>query len=269
MLGLVPDDPSAVTFQTALGQPLCYPLFGFAGVALRNLIEKQDIQEQARRKAEALAAAGEERTRLAREMHDSLAKTLRGIALAAAALPVWVGRDLDRAIVEAERIAAATEIASREARDLLSELREDTVTKPLAQAVRDTAERWGEQQGMIVRCSVDDDAELPLLARYEAVSVLSEALANVARHADAHSVDVGVTREDEGVVLTIHDDGCGFEVPEARELARGGHYGLIGLRERAQRVGGTVTLSSQIGAGTTVTARFLAGTTDRSLAEVR
>ena len=83
-LTLAAVPPSAVnqTFQAVAGQPLYYPLIGFAGAALRRLIDDQA-------EAQASAAAAEERARLAREMHDSLAKTLRGIAFAAGALPAW------------------------------------------------------------------------------------------------------------------------------------------------------------------------------------
>ncbi|NED50855.1 histidine kinase, partial [Micromonospora aurantiaca] len=83
VLTLDRDHVDLATFQTILGQPLYYPLVGFAGAALRRLLDDQEEQETARRTAEVNAAAAEERTRLAREIHDSLAKTLRGISLTA------------------------------------------------------------------------------------------------------------------------------------------------------------------------------------------
>lgn len=237
------------TYQIFVGQPLYYPLIGFAGVLLRKLID--DLAG-----AEATAAAAEERARLAREMHDSLAKTLRGIALATAALPMWTRSDPERAVEESARIAAGVEVASREARDLISGLRDDTVTMPLPQAVREVAERWGSAHGIGVHCAIDPRVDLPLSARYEAVAVCSEALANVARHAAATSVDVRLAAERGAVVLTVRDDGRGFAPTSVEELARTGHYGLLGLRERTERAGGEVVIASEPGEGTTVTATF-------------
>jgi signal transduction histidine kinase len=239
----------AQTFQVIVGQPLYYPLIGFAGVALRKLIDDQA-------EAEATAAAAEERARLAREMHDSLAKTLRGIALATAALPMWARRDPERAVEESARIAADVEIASREARELISGLRDDTITLPLPEAVREVARRWREAHGIDVRCEIDPRVDLPLSAGYEAVAICSEALTNVARHANATTVGVRLAGERGAVVLTVRDDGRGFRMTSVEELTKEGHYGLLGLCERTERAGGEVALTSEPGEGTTVTARF-------------
>ncbi|HEX2314731.1 MAG TPA: ATP-binding protein [Thermomonospora sp.] len=244
------------SFQVLVGQPAYYPLVGFAGVALRRIFEEQAAQEEARIRAEVAAAAAEERARLAREMHDSLAKTLRGIALAAAALPAWARRDPARAAEEAVRIATATEVASREARGLLTELRDTTVTRPLAEAVDAALDRWTSETGIAVRHELDPDADAPLRTRYEALAVLTEALANTARHAEAGLVTVVLARRAGQVVLTVRDDGRGFRPGELPDLARQGHYGLIGMRERAERVGGVVTVHAEPGAGTTVELRL-------------
>jgi signal transduction histidine kinase len=264
---------TADTFQSVLGQPVYYPLVGFAGVALRRLLDGQDAQERARRRAEIVAAAAEERARLAREMHDSLAKTLRGIALSAAALPVWARRDQGRAVAESERIAAAIELASREARTLISGLRDDEVTRPLAEAVREAVDRWRAARDADVLCEVDERADLPLRARYEALAILGEALANIERHAYAHSITVRLAaepaEEPTEVVLTVRDDGNGFELDELQALARAGHFGLVGLYERAQRVGGSAAVASRPGHGTTVTVRLpIEEPADLHLAEV-
>ncbi|MGP4023807.1 sensor histidine kinase [Actinomadura sp. 3N407] len=245
-----------LTFQALLGQPLYYPLAGFVGVALRRLLDDYAAKETALRQAQVLAAASQERARLAREMHDSLAKTLRGIALAASALPLWASRDQTRAALEAEQIATAAAVASREARDLLTELRDDAITRSLHEALRDVADRWAEQTGIAVTCDLDARIEPELRMRHEAVAILREVLTNVERHAKADSVKVRLVKEQDDLVLTIADDGAGFQLRQLPDLAREGHYGLIGLHERAQRVGGTVTISSEPGDGTTVSVRL-------------
>lgn len=247
-----------VTFDLLLGKPAFYPLAGFAGVGLRRLFDEQARQEAARRRAEIAATAAEERARLAREMHDSLAKTLRGIALSAAALPTWVRRDPARAREEAERIASAIEIASREARGLITGLRDDSVTQPLPSAVRTLAEKWGADTGVELRCDIDAEADLPLRARYEVLAIVSEVLTNIDRHAEASVVDVSLKADRTGVTLSVRDDGRGF-AHEANSkdglesLTRDGHYGLIGLFERAERIGARVTVKSAPGEGTVVT----------------
>lgn len=253
-------------FQALIGQPLYYPLAGFAGRALRRLLDEQARQENIRRRAEVAVAAAEERARLAREMHDSLAKTLHGIALAAAAFPRWAESDPVRAKAEAHRIAAATEIAAREARGLLIELRNDTVIKPLPEAVRAAVAEWSADTGVTGSCDVDQGADVALRARYEVLAILAEVLANVERHAEARTVAVRLKTVGPEVLLTVRDDGRGFASVAATVLASAGHYGLVGLRERAERVGGNVSVQSAPGEGTTVELRLPAA--DRELTEV-
>ncbi|WP_147341512.1 sensor histidine kinase [Actinomadura logoneensis] len=252
----------AHTFQALLGQPFYYPLAGFAGVALRRLLDEYAEQEAARRRAEVHAAAADERARLAREMHDSLAKTLRGIALAASALPVWVERDAERAVAEARRIAEAAETASREARDLLTELRAEALVRPLSEVIAELAGRWSRETGTRVELDLDAALDLAPAARHEVVAILGEALTNVARHAGADLVEVRLSGAGDVLELAVRDDGCGFDPPELADLARDGHYGLVGLTERAERAGAEVALESAPGAGTTVLLRVPAERTD-------
>ena len=238
--------------------PLFYPVAGCVGVAVRRLLDRFADAEEARRRAEIVAASADERMRLARDMHDSLAKTLHGIALSAAALPAWVRRSPDRAEKEAERLAAAVRVAVAEARELIAGLRDDG-RRPLPAAVRRIAEEWGEHHGIAVRTSVDERADLPPALRGDALAILGEALNNVARHAHARRVEVTLSGGDGRAELAVRDDGGGFACPPAlpdltAELARGGHYGIVGMAERARRAGGTLTVTSSPGAGCLLTA---------------
>ncbi|MFC5745646.1 sensor histidine kinase [Actinomadura rugatobispora] len=260
-----PDD---IVFQSVLAQALYYPLAGVAGVGLRRLLDDFAAKEAELRRAEVQAAAADERARLAREMHDSLAKTLRGVAMIAAALPTWISRDQARAVSEAERVAVAAEVASKEARTLLAELREDAAQRSFPDTVRDMAERWGADTATAVIFDFAEGVDLPPRSRHEARAILSEALANVERHAAARSVWIRLAWEESMVVLTVRDDGRGFRPRGLPELAREGHYGLIGLHERAERVGGRVWVASEPGAGTTVGVRLpVVEPADRRLAE--
>ncbi|MQA85135.1 MAG: hypothetical protein GEV03_11040 [Streptosporangiales bacterium] len=256
--------PANWSFQTLIGQPAYYPVVGFVGVAIRRLLDEQDRTEEARRNAEVAAAAAEERARLAREMHDSLAKTLRGIAMAATALPAWLERSTERAAREARGLASAAEVASREARGLITHLRSDQLDRPLGDAVQKIATEWSRMTEIPVTLDCAAHVELPLMCRYEAVAILREALTNIERHADAFSVRVCLRRDGDRVALEVADDGRGFAPgPDTEDwpddLARRGHYGLVGMHERATRADGTFSISSAPGAGTRVVAVLPAG----------
>ncbi|MEX2626216.1 MAG: ATP-binding protein, partial [Ilumatobacteraceae bacterium] len=82
--------------------------------------------------------------------------------------------------------------------------------------------------------------------------IAREALRNASEHGQARRVEITL-RDGDMVELTIRDDGCGFAVPDdLAELTDGGHFGVIGMRERAESVGGSLTVSSRAGSGTTV-----------------
>lgn len=247
--------PQNWTFQTLLGQPAYYPVVGFVGVAIRALLDEQARADDARRRAEIAAVAAEERARLAREMHDSLAKTLRGVAMAAAALPTWIARSPRRAAREAHNLAAAADSASRQARTLIADLRADRVDAPLPQSVQGIAAEWSLRTGVPTTLECATDVDLPVGARYELIAILREALVNVERHSGAHAVRVRLAGEAGGVVLEVRDDGRGFEVAPVSEWLRCGHYGLVGMHERAVRAGGRLCITSVPGQGSTVTVR--------------
>jgi signal transduction histidine kinase len=96
--------------------------------------------------------------------------------------------------------------------------------------------------------------------RHELVRILREALSNVDRHAGASAVQVRLTGSEAGLVLVVLDDGTGFNAPfDLRALAALGHYGLVGMAERAARVAGDLRVLSQPGCGTEVAVRVPLG----------
>jgi signal transduction histidine kinase len=250
-VAIIGSEPS---FRAFIGIPAFYLVGGFVGTAFRRVFDDHAKLDQARRDAEIATAAAEERARLAREMHDSLAKTLRGIAMSATALPTWMVKSPERAREEANQIALAAEIASREARDLISELRDEAIQLPLAEALPTLVGSWAMSSGVDVTVTTEPEVDLPLRDRHEAMAILKEALENVKRHAHAVSVDVSLSRRAGTVILTVRDDGKGFAMAEDRisELVAAGHYGVIGMRERAARMGGALTVTSEPGQGTVI-----------------
>ncbi|WP_433533072.1 sensor histidine kinase [Micromonospora sp. CA-263727] len=200
------------------------------------------------------SAAASERARLARELHDSVAKTLRGVSFAAVALPSLLRRQPDLAEELASTVSAGADTAIREARELLSGLRRDALDRPLAEYLRQACRAWSERTGVPVRLDATAVEPTPA-ARYELAQILNEALENVARHADATLVEVGLHERAGDVMMTIHDNGVGFALPdELTTLSTAGNFGIIGMTERSQAIGGTLRVDSSPGGGTTVVA---------------
>ncbi|MDG6100690.1 cellulose binding domain-containing protein [Dactylosporangium aurantiacum] len=199
------------------------------------------------------AAAAAERARLAREMHDSLSKTLDAIALGAAALPDTLAEP-DRASRLAATLRDGTLDAARDARVLIDELRSNPADAPLADLVAAIGQEWSVTSGVgVILHNTDVDAAPEV--GIELCWILREALRNVAAHARAELVAVTLTRAGGEVTLEVRDDGDGFTVPdELGRLHHAGSHGLVGMTERARLCGGALTVWSRPGAGTRVTA---------------
>src|SRR5215217_1582807 len=194
------------TFQTYVGLPALYPLVAAAGAAARRLLDRQAEAESELAEEQGRAAAEAERARLARDMHDSLAKTVSGIGFAALALARRIERDPSGAADEARRLAEDARMATREARELITGLRGgDGTAMPLPVALRAGAERWSAAAGVPVELAVEDVGELDPVAARELEWILREALRNVERHAGAQRVQVVLRTLGGRAVLTVAD----------------------------------------------------------------
>jgi signal transduction histidine kinase len=198
------------------------------------------------------SAATSERARLARELHDSVAKTLRGVSLAALALPSSLRRHPELAEQLASTVSQGATAAAREARELLDGLRLDIPEQDFATTLDGICQQWSRAFGIpvqLVAAAVDP----PVAVRYELCRILQEALGNIARHAHASRIAVKLSQTRRHLRLQIGDDGRGFPVPaDLSELRTGNHYGIIGMRERAQAIDGILHVASRPGVGTTV-----------------
>lgn len=250
------------TTAEILGTPVLVPLAALGGAAVRELLVRQQAANATLAEEALNGAASTERTRLAREMHDTLAKTLHGIALSATALPRLLDHDRALAVSTAEQLAATAERAASEARSLIVDLRQDDLERPLGEALEQVCASWSARTGVAVTVRAEPCEGLSPSARYELFCIAREALRNAREHGEASHVDVALQDGDE-VVLTITDDGRGFDVPaDLTDLADDGHFGVIGMRERAATVGGEVRVRSRRGRGATVevtTPRVAAG----------
>jgi signal transduction histidine kinase len=242
-------------YQTLIGFPALYPICAAAGAGVRRLIDRQSEAEARLAAASRTTAIERERARIAREMHDSLAKSIHGIGLQAAALTRWIERDPRRAVSDARSISTAASTAAHQARELIKDLRSDSLDDSLGSAARAYVEQWSDSSGIPVLVDAREVACPCPELRWELLSILKEALHNVELHAEADEVRVALEERDEDVVLAIADDGVGSEgIGNVRNLGRNGHFGLVGMYERAERVGGRLVVESSPGLGTTVTA---------------
>lgn len=233
--------------------PTAYALVALVAVLVRHLHREQLVLRQSLRDATWRAAQAQERARLARELHDSLASTLSGIGLCARAVRQDSARP-DRVEELAGDIAAAADEAAVQARAMISGLR-GPVSPDLAGTVRATVAAWSRSCPVAVETQLRVDAEPDPDTGRELVAVLDEALVNVRRHAGASRVQVELTASDRRVRLSVRDDGHGFAVPaDMGALPRTGRYGLLGMTERLDGLGGELAVRSRPGLGTTVVA---------------
>lgn len=199
-----------------------------------------------------------ERNRLARELHDTLAHTLSGLAVQLETAKAYWDAQPATALDLLTQSLATTRSGLDETRRALKALRASPLEAlGLGLALRQLAESAAERGRLTL--TVDLPAECPPLgaeAEQGLYRIAQEALENVVRHAAARTLIVRLTASAAGVTLGIEDDGCGFA---AAGGDRPGHFGLAGMRERAELAGGRLSVTSQPGRGTRVELRLKGG----------
>jgi signal transduction histidine kinase len=196
-----------------------------------------------------------ERTRVARELHDSLLQGMSGAAMQLHALRVQAGAVAPTLTGRLDAIQAGISSSLEETRRYLWELREqDGAAGDLAQALERLARRISQEGTGPVACEVRvEGAPLSLSheVQGELFRITQEALTNAVKHGAARRVAVELAYDERRVRLTVSDDGPGFDSERAL-AAPEGRLGLVGMRERASRIGASLEIASAPGAGTTV-----------------
>ncbi len=232
-------DPEA-SLGALLSVPVAYVLLAVAGGAFRRMQDRLASARDAAVAAERAAATANERNRLARDLHDGVCSTLHGLVLQSTAV-ARTAAGTDPAVADlARQLEDAARAALAQSREVLTGLRRDDDSAPLLQAVADRVRRWSEGSGIEAHFSASGVADLAPTARIAALRVLDEALENVRRHAAATRVDVRLVGDERTVHLDVSDDGTG--VTDGRPGVREGHYGVLGMTERAGVVGGALSL---------------------------
>jgi signal transduction histidine kinase len=203
-----------------------------------------------------LEARVAERTRIARDLHDTLLQRFHGLLLQfQAAFNLLPDRPRESKQVLAVAIDQVAE-AITEGRDTVQGLRTSTVeTNSLAEALRSLAADLSAQTGHATSAHVDlvgSSRALHPIVRDETFRIASEAIGNAFRHAQAKKIAVEVCYDTQGLRLRVSDDGKGIEPEVLRKGEREGHFGLSGMRERAAVVGGQLSVRSSPGTGVEV-----------------
>ncbi|SQG00722.1 sensory box histidine kinase [Paucimonas lemoignei] len=221
-------------------------------VFLADVTERRRYHEQLRELSAHLESVREEeKARIAREVHDELGQMLTVLKLETSMCELAYA-ELDPGL--RDRLNSMKRLISQLfqlVRDVATALRPPILDAGIASAIEWQGQRFEARTQ--IPCLVDVPDNLPALSDARAIGmfrILQEALTNVMRHAQAHTVEISLTLEDDVMCMTIADDGVGFVQHQGRSTS----FGLVGMRERVLMLGGRLELDSESGEGTTLRA---------------
>jgi signal transduction histidine kinase len=193
----------------------------------------------------------EERNRIARELHDAVSQKLFSLRLTADAAGALVAENPDRAAAELHTVRRLAAEVAEELHTIVDGLRPPALAGDgLDVALRKQAELLDRVHSATIRFVGGSVPRLTAAREQAAYRIAQEALHNALRHAQAREVEVGLLCHNGSVLLTVSDDGRGFDTKEMANSAR--RLGLASMRERARAAGGVLMVSSRPGGGTTV-----------------
>jgi signal transduction histidine kinase len=211
-----------------------------ASVAIQNA----ELYERAQQ-----VASLEERQRLARELHDSVSQALYGIALGARTARTQLDRDPAAAVDPMEYVLQLAEAGLAEMRALIFELRPESLqTEGLVAAIEKQVASTRSRYGLEVQADLGSEPQTKIEVKEALYRVAQEALHNIVKHAHAQHVVVSLVTSNGTIDLRVRDDGRGFDT----EGSYPGHVGLHSMRERIDKLRGTITIESVSGRGTSV-----------------
>ncbi|MGC2190740.1 MAG: histidine kinase [Candidatus Dormiibacterota bacterium] len=219
---------------------------GQLALALRNAQLFADTQEM---------ATLNERNRIAREIHDTLAQGLAGIVVQLQAAEAWLDREPGRARQAVDQATDLARSSLQEARRSVWDLRPKELQRSdLVAAIREELDRGQEHSAVIGKLEVRGSVpSLSPPAEVAAFRIAKESFANALHHGHPTTIEVTVASEGANLVLEVRDDGTGFDLSAP---SRQGAFGITSMRERAAACGGTLELISWPGRGTTVVLRL-------------
>jgi signal transduction histidine kinase len=227
---------------------------GQLALALRRRIEQARSRERELRslyeQAQELASL-QERQRLARELHDSVSQVLYSIGLGAHTARAALESDPEQAVASIDYVLALAEAGLAEMRALIFELRPESLElEGLVAALSRQVAVLRTRHKLTVNADLGEEPAIPLEVKHALYRIAQEALHNIIKHAHATVVELRLAVVAKEVILEVHDNGKGFD----QFASFPGHLGLRSMRERATKLGGTLTIKSLPGQGTCVRA---------------
>lgn len=197
-----------------------------------------------------------ERQRMARELHDTLSQGLAGLILQLEAADAHLANSHpERARLIVQQTMERARATLGDARRAIANLRQAPEGQlDLAAALQLEAERFNEATGIPCNLAITPANSLPERLYEPVLRTVTEGLTNIARHSQADQVRLQMTIQAGWVEVTLYDNGVGFDPQTSSHQA--GHYGLLGMQERARLAGGTLEIASSQGSGTTVCLRL-------------
>lgn len=253
--GANPDRASEASIRFTL-QPRFYETDWFYGAIaiVIGLLIWAVLRFYARQTKARYALVLAERTRLAREMHDTVIQGCVGVSTLLEAARSMPPSATGKSRELLDRAAMQVRLTVNEAREAVWDLRHSSLEHSLTDTLRDFARQVAAAEGIPVKAQIegtpsplDDQADRNLLL------VAREAIRNAVMHAHPAEINVKLRYETAEVSLEVSDNGLGFAPEASRE---NGHYGIVGMKERVEQSGGTFQLRSGVGQGTLVTARL-------------
>jgi signal transduction histidine kinase len=200
----------------------------------------------------------EERARIARELHDSVAQSLLKIIYAAGFALDFLKEDPRLAVDEIEEVQQRAKECLRELREIMANLRPTSLDiLGLKETLTRYAEQFEEEYAISTTVDLKGLESIPTSVELAIFRILQEELANVRKHSRAESVKIRTEASQGDLILIVEDDGIGFDPHAlAAEQESGEHLGLLAMRERVELLGGELAIRSQPGMGTRITVRI-------------
>jgi signal transduction histidine kinase/ligand-binding sensor domain-containing protein len=224
-------------------------LCGLAAAVLLGLAYRMRMNQLASRLKLRHEERIAERERIARELHDTLLQSVQGLIFRFQSVASQIPREHPTRNLMEDALDRADEVLA-EGRDRVVRLRRAATDRSLPQVLEATATRVLAESDVTFQLTVEGQPRtVTTLVGEEVVRIAEEFLVNTVQHADARRVEIALRYGRKGLAAQLSDDGRGIDREVLERGGREGHFGLVGMRERARKIGATLTLSSRPGAG--------------------
>lgn len=214
-----------------------------------QLLQRLGEQEVMEKEKAAESAVIEERRRMARDLHDTVSQQLFAIHMSASALPKVLENNEEQGKMVLEQLITMSHMAQKQMRALIAQLRPvELEGKSLSEALELWFPDYCRQNGLKGVKDFEEHGIMSEAIEHQIFLIVQESMANIVKHAQATLVSLSIRENDRQVVISISDDGRGFNIQTSKQ----GSYGLMTMRERAEKLGGQVEIISKEGAGTTI-----------------